>query len=109
MIRASVSSLVESSGSRWLWVHAVLIWWVTITWTATVIWIVWGALGYRRRELQRMTQRVKASRVDQRRMNGGEDGLTGDDHRDAATVGIECEGVKRFRTVMISNVPPDSK
>jgi len=111
MIRASVSSLVVSSGSRWLWVHAVLIWWVTITWTATVLWITWGALAYRRREIKRLAKRVEASRETKRLLALGEDGLGrgGADEADKWTVGDERDGIKRFRTLMVTNVPPDSE
>lgn len=107
MTRASVSSLVESSGSRWLWVHAILIWWITITWTMTVLWITWGALAYRRREIRRLAERVKESRAKRRQMGGGEEGLAAND--DAWTVGDDREGIKRFRTLMVTNVPPDSE
>lgn len=111
MIRASVSSLVVSSGSRWLWVHAVLIWWVTITWTATVLWITWGALAYRRREIKRLAKRVEESRETKRRLALGEDGLGrgGADDADKWTVGDERDGIKRCRTLMVTNVPPDSE
>ncbi len=61
MIRASVSSLVESSGHKWLWVHSILIWWTSILWMLTVLWIVWGGIGYRKREVARLRARAPAS------------------------------------------------
>jgi hypothetical protein len=111
MIRASVSSLVVSSGSRWLWVHALLIWWVTITWTATALWITWGALAYRRREIKRLAKRVEESREARRRLARGEDGLSNvaADEAERWSVGDDREGIKRFRTLMVTNVPPDSE
>jgi hypothetical protein len=107
MTRASVSSLVDSSGKRWLWVHAVLIWWVTITWTMTVLWIGWGAVAYRRREIRRLAARLEASREEKRQIAGGENGVAGTANR--WIDGDDCEGIKKFRTLMVTNVPPDSK
>ena len=108
MLKASISSLVESSGSKWLWVHAVLIWWITLTWTATVLWITWGGLAYRRREVRRLQHRVTSPNVIKNRTqmenNGGPS-----DEADSLAVIEKCEGVKRFRTVLVMNVPPDSK
>ena len=109
MTRASVSSLVESSGARWLWVHALLIWWITITWTATVIWITWGGLAYRRREIRRLEKRVKEAREAKNLVAGGEAGLDLQQVAETWSIGEECEGIKRFRTLMVTNVPPDSE
>lgn len=106
MLRAGISSLVDTSGSRWLWVHTVLIWWVTITWLYTVLWVTWGALGYRKRELLRLEAKVKAARF-KRETNGGDEG----ENRvelDDWTLGEDSEGIKKFKTVMMTNVPPDS-
>lgn len=100
MLRASISSLVQSSGSRWLWVHALLIWWVSITWTCTVLWITWGGLAYRRREIRALAAKVQKERASKRVASGGEEGMA---------VLEDCEGIKRFRTVMVLNIPPDMR
>jgi hypothetical protein len=107
MLKASISSLVETQGSRWLWVHAVLIWWVTITWTLTVLWIVWGALAYRRKGIRMLRERVEQSREERRALQGGEDGRTKEEDR--WTVADDSEGIKKFRTLMVTNIPPDSE
>ncbi|WVR05990.1 hypothetical protein IAU60_003018 [Kwoniella sp. DSM 27419] len=73
MLRASVSSLVVSSGSRWLWVHALLIWYITITWTATLLWIAWGAIGYRRREIDGLARRLEAQQRAKQESTRGEE------------------------------------
>jgi hypothetical protein len=109
MLKASIASLVESQGSRWLWVHAILIWWVTITWTLTVLWITWGALAYRRREIRRLAERIKQSREEKRLISGGEDGRQADGEDDRWTVADDSEGIKKFRTLMVTNIPPDSE
>jgi hypothetical protein len=106
MLRAGISSLVLSSGSKWLWVHAILIWWVTLTWTGTVLWITWGGLAYRRREIRRLSERVKAEREAKRVAGGNEEGMGG--RLVGGAVGDDSEGIKRFRTLMVTNVPPDS-
>ncbi len=107
MLKASVSSLVESSGSEWLWVHAVLIWWISITWILTVLWITWGGLAYRRREVRQLAARVKALQQAKILAARGEDGIAGGETY-KWTVGNDCEGIKRFRTLLVANIPPDS-
>ena len=98
MTRASISSLVESSGAHWLWIHSILIWWLTITWTLTVLWITWGALAYRRREIEKLKITVENARV-----QGTVRSLA------PQSVGsTDPEGLKRFRTLMVENIPPDS-
>lgn len=127
MVRAGISSLVESSGSRWLWVHSVLIWWVTICWVGTVLWIVWGGIGYRRREVDRLRRRVegeKQKRQGKERREGSGEGqegeisgvLVGDvpgaearENGEMYVNGEEPIGVKQYRTLMVLNIPPDSE
>nr|XP_018267046.1 uncharacterized protein I303_01029 [Kwoniella dejecticola CBS 10117]OBR89204.1 hypothetical protein I303_01029 [Kwoniella dejecticola CBS 10117] len=104
MLRASASSLVKSSGSRWLWVHALLIWWITITWTATVLWITWGGLAYRRRQIKELAVKIAAEREAKRNISRGEEG-----EDDAASTMDESKGIKRFRTLMVTNIPPDMR
>ncbi|WWD09529.1 hypothetical protein V865_007656 [Kwoniella europaea PYCC6329] len=103
MLRASVSSLVQSSGSKWLWVHALLIWWITITWTATVLWITWGALAYRRRQIKALAAKFAASKETKRTTTRGEEG------QDSCSIVEDCKGVKRYRTLMVTNIPPDMR
>ncbi|WVF70906.1 hypothetical protein IAT40_005701 [Kwoniella sp. CBS 6097] len=103
MLRASVSSLVQSSGSKWLWVHALLIWWITITWTATLLWITWGALAYRRRQIDGLAKRVAAAREAKRHAARGEQG------EDSWSLAEDCPGTKRYRTLMVTNIPPDMR
>lgn len=108
MLRAGIDSLVATSGRKWLWVHALLIWWITLTWTGTLLWMAWGALAYRRREIKRLTDRVRTARADRIRSSGGEEGARLND-TDRWSVADDSAGIKKFRTVMMVNVPPDSK
>ncbi|WWC86374.1 uncharacterized protein L201_001250 [Kwoniella dendrophila CBS 6074] len=103
MLRASVSSLVQSSGSKWLWVHAVLVWWITITWIGTVLWITWGGLAYRRRQIKSLAAQVSASREAKRIETRGEEGGGSPSSVDS------CKGIKRYRTLMVTNIPPDMR
>ncbi|ORX36074.1 hypothetical protein BD324DRAFT_642750 [Kockovaella imperatae] len=112
MLRAGISSLVKDSGTRWLWIHAFLIWWVTITWTLTLLWITWGGLAYRRRENRRLERSLKHSRealsapvmVTAPTKEGNETA------RPAVPRGAdEPEGAKRFRTLIVENIPPDMR
>nr|ODN96786.1 hypothetical protein L204_03495 [Cryptococcus depauperatus CBS 7855] len=103
MLRASVSSLVKSSGSKWLWVHALLIWWLTITWTYTILWITWGALAYRQREIKALAAKVRIQKASKREISRGEEG--GNEN----VIEENCEGIKRFRTIMVMNIPPDMR
>lgn len=108
MTRASISSLVKSSGTKWLWIHAFLIWWITITWTLTLMWITWGALAYRRREIRKLARSVEAAK----NKPGGTLMVTAPtadgSEQTAVPVQEEPEGAKRFRTLMVENIPPDS-
>ncbi|WVQ77073.1 hypothetical protein IAR50_006756 [Cryptococcus sp. DSM 104548] len=103
MVRASISSLVQSSGSKWLWVHALLIWWVSITWIGVVLWITWGALAYRKREIRALGVKLEEMKTSARQESRGEEGQ--DDIHPYA----DCPGLKRFRTVMVTNIPPDMR
>lgn len=103
MTRASISSLVASSGSHWLWIHSVLIWWVTISWLCTVLWITWGGLAYRRREIRKLAAKVEADKAQEKMVTQSENGFA------ATWRGSEWNGVKRYRTLMVTNVPPDSE
>jgi len=108
MLRAGIDGLVSSSGSKWLWVHAVLVWWISITWTCTALWIGWGALAYRRRGIARLRKKVEQARGEKRQVSRGEEGLLSEDGEGWA-VADQSEGIKKFRTLMVINVPPDSK
>jgi hypothetical protein len=105
MLRAGIDGLVSSSGSKWLWVHAVLVWWISITWTCTALWIGWGALAYRRRGIARLRKKVEQARGEKRQVSRGEEGLL----QEGWAVADQSEGIKKFRTLMVINVPPDSE
>lgn len=106
MLRAGIDGLVASSGSKWLWVHAVLIWWISITWTSTTLWIGWGGLAYRRRGIARLQENVRTGRKERNSLSRGEEGPS---DSDIWPVADDSEGIKKHRALMIINVPPDSE
>ncbi|KAI0322353.1 hypothetical protein OF83DRAFT_1224915 [Amylostereum chailletii] len=62
MTRASISSLVTTEkGVSLLWVHIVILFYVTITWTITLYWICRGAFKYRNENIQATERRIASS------------------------------------------------
>lgn len=58
MTRASISSLVGTTeGTRLLWIHSVLLCYITLSWFAALIWIYRGAFHYREAQIQRVVER----------------------------------------------------
>lgn len=106
MLRAGIDGLVASSGSKWLWVHAVLMWWISFTWTSVTLWIGWGGLAYRRRGIARLRENVKTTRKERNAEARGEEGPL---ESGAWPVADDSEGIKKFKALMIVNVPPDSE
>lgn len=107
MTRASISSLVGTDkGLSLLWIHACLLFWVTLSWIFNLIWICTGAFKLRAANLEAMSKQTEAE-------NDKEDPTTYYRHphpqyaftdvprwdRDCPTKGL------RLRTVMISNIP----
>jgi Cytosolic domain of 10TM putative phosphate transporter len=63
MTHASISSLVGTTeGIRLLWIHVVLLCYVTLSWIAALIWICRRAFHYRQAQIHRIAERcVSAS------------------------------------------------
>ncbi|KAH9159491.1 hypothetical protein EDB89DRAFT_2048781 [Lactarius sanguifluus] len=109
MTRASISSLVgNTEGRSLLWIHIVLLFYVTLSWIATLVWICRGAFRHRQAQIQRASER--AASVAQARKNSQyhphplpqypfESLPVLDDDR--SNRGI------RLRTIMVTNVPLD--
>lgn len=117
--------------------HSLLIWWVTVCWLGTVLWIVWGGIGYRRREVARLRVRLEKEREEQ--VNPGfavarDESIVGEmgqlvaateastdrpaDANTETSSGMngrilqqeeEPVGIKQYRTLMVLNIPPDSE
>ncbi|KAI0270050.1 hypothetical protein BC834DRAFT_864712 [Gloeopeniophorella convolvens] len=53
MTRASISSLAETTkGTNLLWIHVILLFYITISWVITLVWICRGAFRYRQVHIQ---------------------------------------------------------
>lgn len=59
MTRASISSLAGTTeGRRLLWIHIVLLFYVTLSWIATLVWICRGAFRHRQAQIHRASERA---------------------------------------------------
>lgn len=59
MTRASVSSLVGTTeGRRLLWIHIILLFYLTLSWIAMLIWICRSAFRHRQEQIQRASERA---------------------------------------------------
>ncbi|KAJ3921149.1 hypothetical protein F5877DRAFT_36559 [Lentinula edodes] len=106
MTRASISSLVDTTtGLSLLWIHICLMFWIALSWMATLFWIMHGAFRMRSDNIA-ATARRKALR--------DSDGHEYHPHphppytfaeSPSLDTNTPVEGL-RFRTIMISNVPP---
>ncbi|KAF8634132.1 hypothetical protein AX15_001064 [Amanita polypyramis BW_CC] len=107
MTRASISSLVRTvKGLSLLWIHILLLFWITLTWIVILCWICSGAFKLRQGHIYAAARRMSVAR------SGDSppvmfphphppyifnDSLTPDDGHPNAGL--------RSRTIMVSNVP----
>jgi hypothetical protein len=62
MTRASVSSLVGTTeGTRLLWIHIVLLCYITLSWFAALVWICRRAFHYRQAQIHRVAERYASA------------------------------------------------
>ena len=108
MTRASISSLVATTkGLSLLWVHMLLLIWITGTWIGTLYWICLGAFKYRSLKIQ------EASDNAAKRASAEKDAQwTPHPHPQYPFQSIpplDQDGSNRglrLRTVMVTNLPP---
>jgi hypothetical protein len=66
MTRASISSLVGTmEGTRLLWIHITLLFYVALSWIASLIWICRGMFQYRKAQIQRIAESCTSAKQDQ--------------------------------------------
>ncbi|GJE98516.1 hypothetical protein PsYK624_147480 [Phanerochaete sordida] len=108
MIRASISSLVGTSkGSSLLWIHLLLLIWVTVSWVGTLHWIIRGTFDFRAAKIKEAAERMANRKQEEKdsqyhphpHPNYPFQALPSldDDH---STRGL------RARTVLVTNIPP---
>lgn len=104
--KASVASLIDSQtgGRKYLWVHTVLLWWMSACWITNIVYVGWGNIRMRREQLLMPYQDAKDGDTDEEkaRLYGGQ-GADGAD-QPGMPPGLSTRGW-RFRTVKVSNVP----
>ncbi|KAL0961406.1 hypothetical protein HGRIS_006355 [Hohenbuehelia grisea] len=108
MTRASISSLVTTDhGRSLLWIHVCYIFWLTLSWILTLLWICRGAFHLRAQKIDATKERLSANPDNE--MNNT---IHPHPHPQYAFQevllperGHPNEGL-RLRTVMVSNVPP---
>ncbi|KAF5369353.1 hypothetical protein D9758_002763 [Tetrapyrgos nigripes] len=105
MTRASISSLVGTSkGLSLLWIHICLLFWITLSWMATLLWITNGAFRMRSASISAAAERLASEDPQTRDYHPHphpQYNFTEDPSPDIKTI----PGL-RFQTVMVSNVPP---
>ncbi|KAF8627393.1 hypothetical protein AX17_006208 [Amanita inopinata Kibby_2008] len=107
MTRASISSLVSTlKGLSLLWIHILLLFWITISWIITLCWISSGAFRLRQAHIDALGKQ----RVTERSVTG-EPTFFMHPHPPYTFADISApdEGYPNFglrsRTIMVSNVP----
>ncbi|RDB18089.1 Calcium permeable stress-gated cation channel 1 [Hypsizygus marmoreus] len=106
MTRASISSLVATSkGRSLLWIHICLLFWVTISWMGTLLWVCNGAFRLRAARLAIISKRATSPVEDDDQYYPHPHPQYGFADIPAPSPGHPNKGL-RLRTVMVSNVPP---
>ncbi|KAJ6524466.1 hypothetical protein B0H10DRAFT_2157836 [Mycena sp. CBHHK59/15] len=106
MTRASITSLVAThEGLSLLWIHICLLFWITLSWMGTLLWICNGAFRLRAAKIDITAKRIASQDPADHTYHphphpqyGFADVPTLD--RNHPNIGL------RLRTVMVSNVPP---
>jgi len=108
MTRASISSLAATpDGKKLLWIHLILLFYVTFTWMAALLWICRGAFLYRRADIQRITEQTASVAQEEKYFQ-----YYPHPHPQYRFQGLpsteqekSSQGL-RLRTVMVTNIPP---
>ncbi|KAH9950604.1 DUF221-domain-containing protein [Amylocystis lapponica] len=104
MVRASITSLVNTvTGESLLWIHLVLLIWVTSTWISTLIWIIRGAFRLRAQTIVAAMDRVSSNSPQESQFPSPH---TRSPFHPPPPMDTETStrGL-RLRTVMVTNVP----
>lgn len=111
MTRASISSLVETDkGRSLLWIHMCLLFWIILSWIATLIWICNAAFRLRTRSIvQAATRRREAlehpESVDKTFYQHPHPQYAFQDVPVPGSNHLNLNSGLRVRTVMVTNVP----
>lgn len=108
MTRASISSLVNTEkGSSLLWIHLLLLIWVTVSWMGTLHWIIRGMFGFRAAKI-----REAAARAANRKQEEKDSQYHPHPHPNYPFQVLPSLDDDHFsrglraRTIMVTNIPP---
>ncbi|KAI0822219.1 DUF221-domain-containing protein [Trametes gibbosa] len=108
MTRASISSLVSTEkGLSLLWVHIILLFWITFTWFGTLYWVCRGAFHFRAQNILAAANR--AASEDSAKERSQYDPHPHPQYPFHSLLPLEEDHTTRglrLRTVMITNIPP---
>jgi hypothetical protein len=106
MTRASISSMVGAiEGTRLLWIHIILLFYVALSWIASLIWICRGVFQYRKAQIQRVAESCASATQDQN------DSYHPHPHPQYPFLslpvldGDQSNRGLRLRTLMVTNIP----
>ncbi|KAJ4482111.1 hypothetical protein J3R30DRAFT_3286495 [Lentinula aciculospora] len=106
MTRASISSLVDTStGLSLLWIHICLLFWITLSWMATLFWMMHGAFRMRSDNIAAVAQQKASSDSECHEYHPHPHPPYTFAELPSVDPNTPVDGL-RFRTIMVSNVPP---
>ncbi|KAF9781182.1 DUF221-domain-containing protein [Thelephora terrestris] len=104
MTRASISSLTETpKGKSLLWVHLIIILWISITWMATLLWISLGLIRMRATKLLAVAENQSQSHESHFR-HPHPPYFFQPAVKPTMRIDDQDRGV-RYRTIMVANIP----
>ncbi|KAH9846366.1 DUF221-domain-containing protein [Lenzites betulinus] len=107
MTRASISSLVTTEkGLSLLWVHIILLFWITFTWFGTLFWVCRGAFHFRAQNILAAANR--AASEDSAKERSQYDPHPHPQYPFHALLPLEEDHTTkglRLRTIMVTNIP----
>lgn len=108
MTRASISSLVlTAKGLSLLWIHVILLWWISLTWMGTLYWICHGAFWFRAKKIQAAADRVAVdTEVEKHLLYAPHPHPQLPFHTMPTIDNDNTHRGLRYRTVMVTNIPP---
>ena len=109
MTRASISSLVSTTkGLSLLWIHLILLIWVTFSWIYTLYWIASGTFRFRAQKIQEVAKRVALRAEAEKDAQYHPHPHPQFPFQDLPSMDEDnsTRGV-RLRTVLVTNIPPN--
>lgn len=106
MTRASIASLVlTAEGLELLWIHVCLLFWLTLTWIATLVYICNGAFKFRVANIEKAAHVAESGAAAERDAQYHPHPRPQFPFQDIPSYDANSNRGLRLRTVMVSNVP----